>query len=254
MSQSDQKNRFDYLIRLADNAMICGQQLGAVVTRQPELEEEMATANFALDYVGQARLLYSYAAEVEGFGRSEDDLAFLRDSIDYRNLLLVEQPDGDFAQVLARQFLFECWYLHLLQALQSSSDRRLAEIAGKAVKEIQYHLRHGRQWVVRLGDGTEESQRRMQAAIDELWRFTGEMFEADAVDQWALDNGVGPDPESLRDGWLELVGDTLREATLKLPETGWMDSGGRNGRHTENHGYLLAEMQFLQRAYPGQTW
>ena len=254
MSRDDDKIRFACLLRLADNALILGQQMGAMVTRGPELEEEMATANFALDYVGQARLLYSYAAEVEQAGRSEDDLAFLRDSIDYRNVLLVEQPDGDFARALARQFLFECWYLQLLTALQDSSDARLAEIAAKAVKEIRYHLRHARQWVVRLGDGTDLSKRRMQQAIDDLWRFTGELFEADEIDQWAVDQNVAPAPDSLREGWQKMVGETLAEATLTMPESGWMDSGGRKGRHTEHHGYILAEMQFLQRAYPGQTW
>lgn len=245
---------YDYLIRLGDNALLLGQQLGKWVGHGPELEEEMAMANFALDFVGQARLFYSFAAEVEGKGQNEDQLAFLRDSIDFQNVLLVEQPNGDFGQTIARQFLFESFYQLQLAALTESSNAQLAAIAAKAQKEIRYHLRHTRQWLVRLGDGTTESHTRIQDAIDNLWRFTGELFAADSVDDWAVANGVGPDPGTLLAPWDGYIDEAFAEATLQRPASGWMASGGKAGRHTEYHGYLLADMQFLQRAYPGAQW
>jgi len=245
---------FTYLLRLGDNAIVLGQQLGEWVGKGPELEEEMAMANFALDYIGQARLFFSYAGEAEGAGRSEDDLAYLRDVIDYHNLLLVEQPNGDFAMTIVRQFLFEACYQYQLAALARSSDPRLAEIAVKAEKENRYHLRHARQWLVRLGDGTDESHGRAQGAVDALWQYTGEMFVGDEIDEWAAATGLGPAPETLRAPWQAFVGEALREATLAEPESGWMASGGRQGRHGEHLGYLLADMQFLQRAYPGASW
>jgi ring-1,2-phenylacetyl-CoA epoxidase subunit PaaC len=246
--------RFEYLLRLADNALVSGQRLSAWVGHGPELEEEMAMANFALDYIGQARLLYSYAGEIEGKGRSEDNLAFLRDGMDFRNVLLVEQPNGDFAQTIVRQFLYESWYLPLLEALAHSTDERLVEIAGCAAREIRYHLHHARLWLLRLGDGTEESHRRMQRAVDLLYPYAHELFEADAIDEWAAETGLGPHPESMRPAWEHSVNAALEEATLKLPAAGWTAKGGKQGRHTEYLGYLLAEMQFLQRAYPGATW
>jgi len=250
----DSEKLFAYLLRLGDNALILGQQLGDWVGKGPELEEEMAMANFALDYIGQARLFFSLAAETAGDGRSEDDLAFLRDGMDFHNLLLVEQPNGDFATTIVRQFCFESYYHLLLEELAQSSNARIAEIAVKAAKENRYHLRHARQWLVRLGDGTPESHSRTQRAVDELWRFTGEMFATDDVDQWAADSQTGPLPESLRSAWDALVDDALEEATLERPQQEWMDGGGKQGRHTEHLGYLLADMQFLQRAYPGATW
>ena len=250
----DKAMLYAYLLRLGDNSAIFGQQLGAWVGKGPELEEEMAMANFALDYIGQARMYYSLAAEVEGNGRTEDDLAFLRDGIDFHNVLLAEQPNGDFAMTIARQFYFESYYQYQLAELARSDEPRLAEIAVKAEKEIRYHLRHARQWLVRLGDGTDESHRRMQHAIDELWRYTGELFCADDVEKWANENGIGPDPATLKDAWLEVVAAALNEATLEKPHDEWMASGGKSGRHTEHLGYLLADMQFLQRTYPGATW
>ena len=241
-------------MRLGDNALIMGQQLGALVASGPELEEEMATANFALDYIGQARLYFSLAAEIEGEGRSEDDLAFLRDGMDYHNVLLLERPNGDFAMTIARQFYFENFYRAQLESLQSSTKSRIAEIAAKAIKEIDYHLRHTYQWLVRLGDGTEESHARMQAAIDELWRFTGELFDPDAVESWAAANEIGPDLGSLKEGWLATVSESLNDATLAMPDDEWMAGGGKEGRHSEHLGFLLADMQYLQRAYPGASW
>lgn len=245
---------FHYLLRLGDNALVLGQRLGEWVAHGPELEEEMAMANFGLDYIGQARMFLGYAGEVEGAGRDEDALAFLRDGIDYHNLLLVEQPNGDFGHTVVRQFLFEAFYQYQLEGLAQSSDERIAEIVARAIKEIAYHLRHSRQWLVRLGDGTEESHARVQAALDDLWRFTGEMFEADEIERDVAARGIGPDPARLRERWDDYLDAALAEATLSRPENDWMDSGGKQGRHTEHLGYLLADLQFLQRAYPEAQW
>lgn len=243
-----------YALRLGDNALIIGQRLAEYITKAPELEEELAKANFALDYIGQARMFYSYAAELEGVGRSEDDFAFLRDGHEFENLLLLEQPNGHFGDMLARQFLFESFYILQLDALTRCSTRRLADIAARAVKEIRYHLRHVSQWVIRLGDGTSESHARMQQSLDDLWRYTGEMFEGDDTDGIFAAECDGPDLEALRAEWKTRIAGVLTEATLAMPEDGWMHGGGKRGRHTEHLGYLIAEMQFLQRAYPGARW
>lgn len=243
-----------YVTRLGDNALILAQRMIEAVTLYPELEEELANANFALDYLGQARLFYSYAGELEGQQRSEDDFAFLRDGHEYRNLLLLEQPNGHFGDMMAREFLFESFYMLQLDALTRCNDPRIAEIAARAVKEIRYHLRHAALWVVRLGDGTEESHARMQLAIDDCWRFTGECFAADEVDDAFAEHFAGPDLAGIREQWRGNVADVLAEATLTMPEDAWMASGGKQGRHSEHLGYLLAEMQHLQRSHPGATW
>lgn len=243
-----------YVLRLGDNALILGQRLTECMVQGPELEEELATANFALDYVGQARLYYSYAGELEGRGRSEDDFAFLRDSREFCNLLLVEQPNGHFGDIVMRQFLFESFYILQLEALARCRDARLSAIAARAVKEIRYHLRHVTQWVVRLGDGTAESHRRIAASLAELWRYTGEAFAGDAVDEAIRERFDGPDLAEVQAAWRRRVAAVLEQATLTMPADTWMDGGGREGRHTEYFGYLLAEMQFLQRAYPGAHW
>lgn len=245
---------YHYVLRLADNALIVAQRLGEWIGHGPQLEEELANANFALDYLGQARAFYSHAAELEGQGRDEDDLAFLRDSSDFENVLLVEQPNGDFAQTVVRQFFYDAFSYLQLQQLQASADEKVAAIATRGAKELEYHLRHVRQWVVRLGDGTEESHRRMQDAVNRLWCYSGELLAPDAIDSWASENGIGPDPATLKENWHQLISDAFAEATLSVPENGWMASGGKNGQHTEHHGYLLADLQFLQRAYPGATW
>jgi ring-1,2-phenylacetyl-CoA epoxidase subunit PaaC len=243
-----------YALRLGDNALVLGQRLAENVTRAPELEEELANANFALDYIGQARMFYSYAGELEGAGRGEDDFAFLRDSPEFRNVLLVEQPNGHFGDLVARQFLFDSFYILQLEALTRCSNVRLAEIAARAVKEIRYHLRHVTQWVVRLGDGTAESHARVQQSLDDLWRYTGELFEADRVDGIFERECNGPDLEAIRSAWEGNVAAVLAEATLATPDDRWMDRGGKKGQHSEHLGYLIAEMQFMQRAYPGARW
>lgn len=243
-----------YVTRLGDNALILSQRLIEAVTLYPELEEELANANFGLDYIGQARLFYSYAGKLEGQGRTEDDLAFLRDGHEYQNALLLEQPNGHFGDMMAREFLFESFYLLQLEALVQCSDAGVAEIAARAVKEIRYHLRHVSQWVVRLGDGTDESHARMQQAINDHWQFTGELFVADDIDAMICDSIDGPDLDTIRDLWHANVAAVLAEATLTKPEDGWMAAGGKQGRHSEHLGYLLAEMQHLQRVHLGASW
>lgn len=243
-----------YVLRLADNALILAQRMVEMVAAEPELEEELANANFALDYIGQARMLYTRAGELEEKGRGEDDFAFLRDEHEFRNLLLLEQPNGHFGDALVRQFLFETWYLHVLEALVACSDPGLAEIAARAIKEVKYHSRHSSQWLVRLGDGTEFSHERVQAALDDAWPYTGEMFAADDIDLAFQREFDGPDVDAIRRLWQRDVEKTVHEATLRLPDTEWMMSGGKQGRHSEHLGYLLAEMQYLQRSFPGATW
>jgi ring-1,2-phenylacetyl-CoA epoxidase subunit PaaC len=245
---------FEHLLRLGDNCLILGHRLSEWCGRGPILEEDLALANVALDLIGQAQLWLGLAGEVEGKGRDADKLAYLRDARAFRNILLVEQKNGDFGVTMVRQFFFDAWHYLLLRDLQASKDPRVAEIAAKAVKEVAYHLERSRDWIVRLGDGTEESHRRTQKAVDTLWVYTGEMFEMDEVDRALLASGVAADLAALRGPWLEHVGATLEEATLAQPESGWMQRGGKRGLHSEHLGYLLAEMQFLQRAYPGATW
>ncbi len=247
---------FDYLLRLGDTSLVLGHRLSEWCGHGPALETDMALTNVALDLIGQARQFLTYAGEVEGRGRSEDDLAYLRDAHGYRNLLLVELPnDEDFARTIARQFLFDAFHVELMAGLAAGSrDGRLAGIAAKAVKEASYHARHSSEWMIRLGDGTETSHRKIQAALDDLWMYTGEMFAADDVDRAMAAAGIGADLAALKPRWDERVDEILTEATLQRPEDGWMQAGGKVGRHTEHLGYLLAEMQFLQRAYPGAKW
>lgn len=248
-------DKFDYLLRLGDTTLVLAQRLCEWVGKGPALEEDMALANTALDLLGQARMWLAYAGEVEGRGRDENQLAFLRDAHEYRNLLLVEQPNGSYADTLARQYLFDSWHCLLLQSLARSADERIAAIAEKAIKEVTYHLRRSRDLVVRLGDGSNDSHQRMQAAFDALWMYVGELFDADEVDAVLAAQQIAGEVSALREPWLAQLRETFAEATLTLPDPGaWMQKGGKQGRHTEHMGYLLAEMQFLQRAYPGAQW
>lgn len=243
-----------YASRLGDNALVLGQRMIELVAASPELEEELANANFSLDYIGQARMFYTYAGECEGAGRNEDDFAFLRPEHDYRNLLLVEQPNGHFGDSTVRQVLFESWYLHLLEALTRCSDEGISEIAARAIKEVRYHLHHSSQWLVRLGDGTEKSHDRVQQSLDNLWKYTGEMFVPDELDDDMRAVFNGPHLEIIEAQWRADIRAVVEEATLKMPDGQWMASGGKQGRHSEHMGFLLAEMQYLQRTYPGATW
>ncbi|HXH04648.1 MAG TPA: 1,2-phenylacetyl-CoA epoxidase subunit PaaC [Candidatus Competibacteraceae bacterium] len=250
-----QQALFEYALRLGDTSLILSHRLSEWCSHAPELEEEVALMNIALDLIGQARALLTYAGEVEDKGRDEDALAYHRDERDWRNLLLVEQPNGDFAQTMARQFLYDAFAVEFYGALRQSRDERLAAIAAKALKEVSYHLRHSSQWVLRLGDGTDESHRRMQHGIDELWQYTGELFRMDEVDRMLIAAGIAVDLEALRPAWNARVGDVLSEATLIRPADAWMQDGGKlKGLHSEHLGRLLAEMQFVQRAYPGLRW
>ncbi|OEO25966.1 phenylacetate-CoA oxygenase subunit PaaI [Pseudomonas sp. J237] len=253
MSQRD--NLIEYLLRLGDSALIQGQRLCEWCGRAPALEEELALMNVGLDLVGQARNWLDYAAELLADGRDADHLAFRRDERAYRNLLLVEQPNGDFAVTMTKQFLYDAWHFQVLEGLSRSGDERVAGIAAKALKEVTYHLRRSSEWVQRLGDGTEESHRRMQAAIPQLWRFTVELVNADELDQRLCTAGITPQPEQIASAWQAKVAEVFAAATLPMPEpASHFYLSGRRGLHSEHLGLLLAEMQFLQRAYPDATW
>jgi ring-1,2-phenylacetyl-CoA epoxidase subunit PaaC len=244
----------EYLLRLADDRLVLGHRLSEWCGHAPILEEDIALANVALDLVGQAVAFLDLAAAREGTGRTADDLAYLRDAREYRNLQLVELPNGDFATTIVRQMLFDAYDAALLDALRASADPELAAIAAKSLKECRYHLRHSAEWVVKLGDGTAESRRRAQDALDELWRFTGEPFLADDLDRELAAAGVAPDPASLRTEWDALVREVVTTATLTLPDVRPVARGGRQGLHTEHLGRMLAEMQSVARAHPGAQW
>ncbi|HZK90587.1 MAG TPA: 1,2-phenylacetyl-CoA epoxidase subunit PaaC [Stellaceae bacterium] len=245
---------FDYVLGLADDALILGHRLSEWCGHAPLLEEELALANIGLDLIGQARRLYDYAGAVEGKGRDADGFAYLRDAPTFCNLLLVEQPNGDFAMTIARQFLYAAYAAPLWRAMANSGDAALARTAAEARHQASYHLRHAGGWLVRLGDGTAESRRRAQRALDALWPYTGEMFETDDMVTALAAANVAADPGMIKPAWDETVDAVLAEATLARPAEGWMQSGGRRGRHSEHLGHILAELQFLQRAYPGATW
>lgn len=242
------------VLRRADDALILGHRLSEWCGHAPMLEEDIALANIALDCVGQARALYEYAAQVDGRGLTEDDFAYRREAHQYRNCLLVEQPNGDFAATIVRQVLFSAFIDPYHRALTASRDAALAAIAAKAEKETAYHLRHSGEWLIRLGDGTDESHARARAALDELWPYTGELFEVDAAEAALIEAGTLPDPRALRTEFDATLDHILSEATLTRPTGGWMQSGGRAGRHSEHLGFILSDLQYLQRAHPGATW
>ena len=243
-----------YTLRRADDALVLGHRLSEWCGHGPMLEEDMALANMGLDLLGQARELYSYAAEAEGGDNNEDKFAYLRDVRQYRNLLLLEQPNGDFAGTMVRQFFYSAFADLYWRAMIKSRDETLAAIAAKSEKESAYHLRHSSEWIIRLGDGTEESHARTQAAIDHLWAFTGEMFAVDEAERGLIDKGIAIDTAALRPLWLKTVSGVVAGATLALPTNEWMQQGGRSGRHSEHLGHLLSELQYMQRTFPGLTW
>ncbi|MEL6206829.1 MAG: 1,2-phenylacetyl-CoA epoxidase subunit PaaC [Pseudomonadota bacterium] len=247
--------RVELLLRMGDNALVLGHRVSEWCGHAPVLEEDIALANVALDLIGQAQLWLGLAGELEGSGRSADDLAFLRDVWDFRNLLLVEQPNGDFGQTLMRQYLFDAWHVPQLQALTESTEARVGEIAEKALKEARYHLERSRSLVIGLGDGTPESHARMQGAVDRLWPYAGEMFLVDTIDEALNASGLAPLPGELWSNYNAEIQETFSDATLTLPESGFAQKGGRSGeRHSEHLGPMLAQMQWLQRAYPGASW
>lgn len=243
-----------FLLRMGDNCLILGHRASQWCGHAPVLEEDIALANTALDLIGQTQLWLGLAGEIEGQGRSADDLAYLRDARAFHNVLLVELPNGDFAQTLMRHYLFDAWHLLMLKGLVGSSEPRIAEIAEKASKEVAYHLERSRDLVVRLGDGTDESHARMQNALDRLWPYASEMIARDAIDDALAAADVIPAPEPIKVAWEDEVSETLAVATLDPPASAYTQKGGRSGVHSEHLGYILAEMQFLQRAYPGASW
>lgn len=246
---------FDWLCRMGDTTLILGHRVSEWCGHGPALEEDIAQANIALDLIGHTQMWLGLAAEVEGAGRSADNLAYLRDAMRFRNLLLVELPKGNMAVTIMRQFLFDAWHHDYLARLTKSSSPRVAEIAAKALKEVTYHLERSSDLVVRLGDGTDISHGKMQEALELLWPYTGEMFVTDDIDRAIAEAGIAPAVEDLHAQWTQTVTDILQEATLTLPKgTAFAQKGGRTGRHTEHLGFILAEMQFLQRAYPGASW
>lgn len=246
---------FEFLQRLGDNSLVLGHRLSEWCGTGPALEEDIALQNIALDMIGQTQLWLAYAAEVEDKSHSADDLAFLRDAWDFRNLLLLEQPNGDFALTLMRQFLFDAYHAPLLRALEGSRDQRVADIAAKCSKEAIYHLQRSKSIVIALGDGTEESHNRMQNALDRLWSYTGEMFIADETDDAMLAAGIAPKLSDIQQPWAQCVDDTLGAAHLQRPDSDFAQQGGKTGKqHTEHLGHMLATMQVLQRSYPGANW
>ncbi len=244
----------EFVLRIADDSLILGHRLSEWCGHGPILEEDIAMTNIALDLIGQATTLLNHAATLQGQGKTGDDLAFLRFDREYRNLLLVEQPNGDFGMTMMRQFLFDAYRVLLFERLQSSSDEMISAIAEKSLKETKYHLKHSSEWVIRLGDGTEESHHRVQESLNTLWRYTDELFYADAVEDEMRKSGVCPDLSDLRTQWEQTVHHVLNEATLSIPSNNWKQEGGRKGMHSEHLGYILAEMQYMQRAYPNMEW
>ena len=251
----DKQHLLQFLLRQGDNTLVLGHRVSEWCGHSPILEEDIALANTALDLIGQTQMWLGYAAEVQGEGKSSDDLAFLRDAWDFRNVLLAELPNGDFGRTLLRQFLFDAFQSVLMGRLMKSSDETVAAIAAKASKEVTYHVERSADTVVGLGDGTEESHRRMQEALEYLWPYVGELFESDETDAAMAAAGIAPDPASLREEYDALIGKVLAEATLDIPAATYAHKGGRTGyMHTEHLGHLLTSMQWLQRAYPGCEW
>ena len=248
------KALLNYCVALGDDSLTLGHRLSEWCSNGPFLEEDLALTNVALDFIGRARMFYGYAAEIEGKGRSDDDFAYLRDCREYRNFLINELPNGDFAFTMARQLMVDIFDIGFFEGLMQSSDARLSAIAAKAIKESRYHQRRSRDWIIRLGDGTTESHGRTQKAFDELWAYTAELFEISNEEQQLIDAGIAVDRAALKATWMSDMQAVLTEATIELPAQDWAIGGGREGQHTEHLGFLLAELQFLQRAYPGQQW
>jgi ring-1,2-phenylacetyl-CoA epoxidase subunit PaaC len=245
---------YKYLLRLGDDSLILGQRLGEWCGHGPILEEDIAMTNISLDLIGQAMNIFDYAAEIESAGSNHDKIAMLRYEHQYVNVLLVEQPNKDFAQTMMRQFLFDAFRKPLYEQLQNSKDKQVAAIAEKSLKETRYHLKHSSEWVIRLGDGTEESHQRAQDALDTLWRYADELFFEDEVETLLIAQGIIPEMSGVRAQWQETVEAVLGEATLTIPQNGWKFGGGRVGRHSEHMGFILAELQYMQRAYPNMEW
>jgi ring-1,2-phenylacetyl-CoA epoxidase subunit PaaC len=245
---------YQYILGIADNSLILGQRLGELCGHGPNLETDIALTNISLDLIGQTRSYYQYAAKISGENKTEDDVAFLRLEREYKNVLLVEQPNRHFGYVIGRQYLFDVYHLLLMQELQQSKDDTLAAIANKGIKEVSYHKRFSGDWVKRLGDGTEESNQKMQEAIDEFWRFTDELFQLTEADKMMIAEGIGVDVSKFKEAYYKEVSELLSLATLSVPESKYFTSGGKTGTHSEHMGYLLADLQYMQRTYPNMKW
>jgi ring-1,2-phenylacetyl-CoA epoxidase subunit PaaC len=245
---------FEYIVQLADTSLILAQRLTEWCGHGPVLEQDIAISNIALDLLGETRNLFQYAAEIEGLGRSEDDLAYLRVATDYKNPLLVEMPNGNFADTVVRQFIFDTWHYYFLQQLKHKNDNRLAAIAEKSFKEASYHIKWSSEWIIRLGDGTDESRKKVEAAIALLWPYSEELFSMTATEKALSELGIAPDYSVVQQQWKEHVAKVFDSATLSVPSGVFMQKGGKEGRHTEELGYLLAELQYMQRTYPGLEW
>ncbi len=248
------ENLIQYIYGIADNALILGQRLSELCGHGPSLETDIALTNMALDLLGQTRSYYQYVARLTGDEKTEDDIAFLRIERQYKNVLLVEQPNRHFGYVITRQFFFDVFHLLLLQELQNSKDETLSAIAKKGIKEVSYHQRFSSDWMKRLGDGTEESHQKVQEAVDDLWRFTDELFHLTEDDKEAIETGIGSDVTNLKEKYNQKIKEILEEATLTIPEIKWFQKGGKQGIHSEHMGYLLADLQYMQRAYPNMVW
>ncbi|MCR9182052.1 MAG: phenylacetate-CoA oxygenase subunit PaaC [Flavobacteriaceae bacterium] len=254
IKQQDSRLRGNYILGIADNSLILGQRLGELCGHGPSLETDIAITNMSLDLLGQVRSYYQYVAQLSGEDKTEDDIAFLRLEREYKNVLLVEQPNTDFGYVITRQYFFDVFHLLLMQELQNSKDETLSAIAKKGIKEVSYHKRFSGDWVKRLGDGTEESHNRIQNAINDLWSYTNELFEMTEADQQAAEAGIGVDVSKLKEKYYNEITELLNEATLEVPETKYFHKGGKHGVHTEHMGYILADLQYMQRTYPGMKW
>lgn len=254
MNANQNKSLINYCLRLGDSSLVLGQRLGEWCGHGPILEEDIALTNISLDLIGQARAFYTYAGELENKGKTEDDYAFFRDEREYYNLLICEQPNGDFGQTMVRQFLYSAFCYYFYSALKKSSDARLAALADKSLKEVTYHLRHSSEWLIRLGDGTAESHRRVADGVADLWCFTGDMFVMDDVDSALIKDGIAVDLNALKMPWENKVKEVFQLAKLSVPENVFMIQGSRDGKHTEHLGHLLTEMQALPRAFPGAQW
>jgi ring-1,2-phenylacetyl-CoA epoxidase subunit PaaC len=248
------ENLYNYILGVADNSLILGQRMGELCGHGPSLETDIACTNVSLDLFGQVRSYFQYAAEIAGEGKTEDDIAFLRRERQYKNVLLVEQPNTDFAYTIVRQFLFDAYHLLFLQELQNSSDETLVAIAKKSIKEVSYHERFSSDWIKRLGDGTEVSHQKIQEAINNLWTYTDELFHQTDADKAMVAAGVGVDVTALKDKYYETVNAVLEVATIATPESKWFQKGGKHGVHTEHLGYMLSDMQYMQRTFPNLEW
>ena len=247
-------NLYKYILGIADNSLILGQRMGELCGHGPSLETDIACTNISLDLFGQVRSYYQYAAKIAGDGRTEDDIAMLRKEREYINVLLVEQPNTDFAYTMTRQFLFDVYHLLFLQELEKSKDLTLSAIATKSIKEVSYHQRFSSDWIKRLGDGTEESHQKMQDAIDDLWTYTDELFHQTEADIAMIKEGIGVDVTKLKNNYYQIVNSVLEESTLSIPESKYFQKGGKQGIHTEHLGYLLSDLQYMQRTYPNMEW